>query len=217
MEAINAKLSALQARLLKGENYRSLCNSSSHGHFMSQVRERMSMDEEIMRLRKFSCGKHVGVLPKDQLKAWMTIKAMPNSRNRHALSYIKGTEIDLENIGRIYRLKEYFPTSAVYPHIIPISYRINQDQLRQLAESPGVPEFIVALRHTSYGDISIKEPEKLLFQAINRAAKRWPGSAANIQAYFFAREIEIRNLICISEGLRFGLSSEEIYGQMILL
>ena len=245
MDHINAKIRAKKARLITGSGYRILCQSQSTEHFFAQLktypsytnaRIPMSMTEEMDRMRlfftgvgaAFDAGLTVGSLmrlisfEKDHLQAWSYIKTLPNGSNRQVLTYIKGTEIDLHNILCIYRLKRYYPEAEVYPHLIPVFYRLNKEALKQMAESPGIAEFIVHLRHNCYGHIfgSFENPKSAVSQTMKltfaRMVKRYPGSIAGMLGYFFDKRIEIENLTAIMEGVRYRLPSDEIFSRLIM-
>ena len=225
MHDINAKIKAMRGKLLDAEQYRILCQSQSMEHFQAQLRAypiyaqgHISMSEEIARLRLFLGGKWKRLFSlEDHMQAWLYVKNLPAGENRQALTYIKGTEIDLYNILWIYRLKRYYPQVEIYPHLIPVCYRLNKESIRQMAESPGVAEFMVAARHTYYNNIfgSFKNPEHAIAQAMRRvfakAAKRYPRSAAGVMGYFYEKKTEINNLTAVMEGIKYGLPPDEIY------
>jgi len=244
MDHINAKIRAMRARLITTEQYQILCRSQSTEHFLAQLRTypaythgRISMSEETERIRLFLTGSGVAscvalggrmgsaasrwsrfiALEKDYMQAWSWTKTLPNGSNRQALTYIKGTEIDLHNLFWIYRLKQYYPEAEVYPHLVPVCYRLNKETLRQMAESPGVAEFIVHLRHTYYSHVfdSFENPEYAITLAMksvfSKMARRYPRSIAGVIGYVFDKRVEVRNLTAAMEGIQYRLGPEEVF------
>ena len=171
--AVNAKIKAMKGRAQPvsiDDDYNRICL------FLSDVRlhRLLSLDKE-----------------RDYVKAWSSIKALNYGQNRSALTHIKGAEIDMQNILRIYRLKKHYPKAEIYPHLIPVFYRINKDVVKQMAESAGVAEFIVAVRHTCYGKVfgAFESPEEALNDEMGRVfskmEKRYPRSLSGVLGYFF--------------------------------
>ena len=172
-----------------------------------------SLEEEIKRLSLFICDAKTRRLlyleSKDIFEAWSFIKSMPfssNCPNRQALRYIKGTEIDLQNILRIYRLKRYYPEEEVFAHLIPVCYKLSKAMIKQMAESPGAAEFIVAVKHSPYAHISFENIELSIAQEMrrvnSRATKRYPRSVAGLMAYLFTKKLEMRNLTAKEEATK---------------
>jgi len=214
MAALNTKIRAMRSRLLTPEHYRILCQSQSVEHFFAQTQNRPSLKEELERMRLFS-GYQLSIYGIYELIWQLTTK-----QNKQAFAYIKGTEIDLNNIMQIYRLKKYYPSVEVYTHIIPSFYRLSRDNIRQMAQSAGVPEFIVAVKHTRY-NITFDNPQQALDQILAetyaKAAMRYPKSLALVWGYFFAKQLETQNLASIAEALRHKLPLDEIYKYLRIL
>jgi len=215
MVALNTKIRAMRSRLLTPDDYRILCQSQSIEHFIAQTRSRSSLEEDLERMRLFS-GYQLSIFGINELN-WK----LANKQNKQSFAYIKGTEIDLHNILQIYRLKKYYPVEEVYLNIVPSFYRLSRDNIKQMAQSAGVPEFLVAVKHTSYNYISFENPEQetsqVLAKVYSKAAKRYPKSLADTWGYFFAKQTETQNLASIAEGLRYKLPPDEIYKYLRIL
>jgi len=215
MVALNAKIRAMRSRLLTSDRYRILCQAQSIEHFIAQTQNLSSIEEELERMRLFS-GYQLSIFGINDLN-WK----LNNKQNKLAFAYIKGTEIDLYNILQIYRLKKYYPTTEIYPYIVPSFYRLSRDNIKQMAQSAGVPEFLVAVKHTLYNYITFENAEqeisKILAKTYSKAAKRYPSSLASTWGYFFAKQTEAQNLASIAEGLRYKLPPGEIYKHMRIL
>ena len=228
MDCVTAKIKAMKAKLLTKSDYQALCQCQSVEHFLSQSQKRPSMWEEFRRLQLFICDaewKKIlspdgDYMSGDYIKSWSFVKRLPSSQNREALSYIKGTEIDLQNILGVYRLKSYYKKAQVYPHIIPICYRLDKNAIKQMAESSGTSEFIVAVRHTCYSNLSFDDLEASTFlnltKTFSKLEKRYPDSIAGVIGYFFAKKAETKNLTAVMEGLKNQLPPEEILSELRL-
>jgi len=237
MDHINAKVRAMRARLITTEQYRVLCQSQSIEHFRAQIRAypayahgsvSAALTEELDRMRLFLGARWQPFLffesqhQKDYIQDWLHIKTLPDGQNRQALIYIKGAEIDLNNILWMYRLKKYYPEETAYPHLVPICHRLNKETVKQMAESPGIAEFIVTVLHTRYGHVfgSFDDPERAISQAMKqifiRMTKRYPRSIAGVMGYFFDKKTEIRNLTAVMEGIRYQLSPDEVFERLII-
>jgi len=219
--AVNAKIKAMRAKLLTRPQYMDLCQPQPT--FKGYV---PTMAEELERIRLFLGSVQVrrilSLAMEDYEKAWAFIKTLPNGQTRQALTYIKGIEIDLHNILWIYRLKHYYTASPadIYPHLIPICYRINKESIKQMAESPGSAEVIVTALHSPYGHIFVSSNNieqaisRDIRSAYSRLTKRYPCSIAGILSYFFDKKTEERNLAKIDEGHRYNLAPQEIFSHL---
>lgn len=240
--AISTKIKAMKAKLLSREEYKALCQCHTVEHFFGQgisIRDRMSITEELKRLRSFikdpegrrillfegqmkgqTKGQSEGQMKdKDMVKVWSFVKSLPYGQNRQALTYIKGVEIDLNNILYIYRLKRYYTKAQVYPHLVPICYKLNKGDIKKMVECPGTPEFIVAVLNTPYRHINFENAEKAIVremdQVNSKMAKRFPKSMAEVLGYLSIRRKEMHNLTAIMEGIKYQLRPEEIFKHLL--
>ena len=260
--ALNAKLAAKRAKLLRHDDFVKLCQAGSPEHFFALLQQQppymeftqnkaadfglgFSLLAEQQQLRKFVTNAKARQLlnfaakaanqnnsPQENLQAWAYVNSLPRGQNRQALTYTLGSQIDLKNILTAYRLKCYYPQADVYHHLTPISYRLSKQSLKQMAESPGLPEFFVALRNCTYKNLLSKDenfavtghmpvtshslaadypPEAEFTQEAAtihaKAAKRYPRSMAGVGSYFFAKQREVSLLKSISEAHKYGLAA----------
>ena len=214
---VNAKIRAMRAKLLTRKQYEALCSQSQ------PLPEIESTAEAVARLRKYivdAKARRLISLDDDYIKAWTFIRRLPDGQNRKALMMIKGSEIDLQNIKQLWRLKQYYPAAEPYPQLIPVFYRLDKSIVAQMAESRGVAEFIVALRHSYYKQLSTDDIERAVIQEMlhlfSRVAKQYPRSMAPVMSYIFAKKIEARNLLMLKESIRYSLPPDEIMQHLIL-
>lgn len=131
-----------------------------------------------------------------------------------------GSGIDMLNMMWIYRARKYYqmPAGSIYTLVIPITYRLKDEEIREMvtAENPGKLEEL--LRGTWYGkralDFDCQELETLYRQFLRRVyweeRRKNPYSMAAVTAYLYDKEQEIDKLTSVLEGVRYGLSSQEI-------
>lgn len=144
--------------------------------------------------------------------------------NKHIMSKIIGTEIDLHNIIWIYRLKKYydFEDSNIYAHLIPISYHLEKHELSKMVESKSVDELVNHILASKYKDtfsgvltkVNSEKIEYAFFDTMNKLFRtlqlQYPNSLSIAVGYIYHKEIEIKNLISIIEGIKYKLEPKEI-------
>lgn len=153
---------------------------------------------------------------------WKTRDKLLTGKEQKIISQCFGSRLDLMNIQWIYRSKKYYqlPTADIYALLIPIRYHLNAGQIRQLVEAPSADEFLSVLKTTHYGrlpDTDWRDPpalETVCRQILNRiyanTGRRNPYTIAVLDSYLYAKSLERRKLIATIEGIRYGLSSDEI-------
>jgi len=152
-------------------------------------------EDTLKRLRLFVCDTQARrvlslATEPDYLKAWAFIKSLPaGSQERKALELIKGTEIDLVNISRIYRMKRYFPSGEVYPQAVGVTDRLTVEQVKEMSESAGLAEFFVAVRGTAYAGLGFEDIEDEIFREMlgvyAKAARRYRESMAGVLGWLY--------------------------------
>jgi Archaeal/vacuolar-type H+-ATPase subunit C len=153
---------------------------------------------------------------------WKITAQMLTGKEREIVRQCFGSRLDLLNVQWIYRSKKYYQLSAadIYTLLIPVRYKLKAEQIQQMAESSSLEEFFSAIKSTHYGKISESEwngqpdPESLYHQTLNRvyssAGRRHPYTVAILDSYLYAKELEIHKIIATIEGIRYGLSPDEI-------
>lgn len=152
--------------------------------------------------------------------AWrLNVKKLSNKEKEDAAATL-GTQIDLLNLQWIYRCHRHFSMDEtdIYPMIIPIHYRLRPADIQALVRAKVPEEFARVLQNTYYAKwIPAEDLEHLsqvsgtLLGHIYRSRSRKnPYSIATINRYLYQKEEEIDHLIPIIEGIRYGLSQDEI-------
>ena len=132
-----------------------------------------------------------------------------------------GSRIDLLNIRWIYRSKKYYRMSneMIYSMLIPCYYKLHPAQIKEMVETNTVEELIPLLHNTYYGrrygeeldDVHSMELlyAKLVEKIYSITSHNNPYSIACINSYLYFKEHEIRRLITIIEGIRYGISPDK--------
>jgi len=148
-----------------------------------------------------------------QLDLFYYLKIWRAAKKNAVLKHIAGTEIDMKNIIRAYRLRRFKPEpSMIYASLIPASYKLKASELKNIAEA-GAQIDDAARKYKNVFNASIS-PEKCFLikisKTVNGALKYSRDAASHIFAYLFLKELEIYNLTSLTEGVRYGLTSDEI-------
>lgn len=136
-----------------------------------------------------------------------------------------GSQIDLINIIRIIRLKEYYNLDAneIDAFLIPLYYKINLEIIEEIKNSKNADEAKEMLKKTPYSKLFsehkvsyLEQYEFELIYHISKAAMRNGIPSVNVPvAYFNLKEIEIKNIIAIIEGKRYNMSYDDIKKHLI--
>lgn len=130
-----------------------------------------------------------------------------------------GSQIDLLNLTWICRAKKYYqmPATSVFALVIPVTYRLHDEEIRAMATASDEKELEELLGQTYYGrhfqEVTSGELEKLYRQLLNRIygeeRRKNPYSLAVVTAYLHDKEEEIDKLTTVLEGVRYGLEPQE--------
>lgn len=146
------------------------------------------------------------------------------SSEKEIVSSLFGAEADLKNILWIYRAKKYYDISKemLYRYLIPLSYKLKKQELINMIESKELDELIGIVGETYYKNYLDNNPElwehqflRYLLKIQNRNIIKSPYSLAPIIGYIVIKELEIRNIIAIIEGIRYKVEPLEIKRHLI--
>jgi len=144
---------------------------------------------------------------------------------RESVTESFGIEIDILNILMIYRCKKLFkfPPELTFKYIIPHWYRLSREELIRLSQSRDTDEFKRLVSKTKYGEL-FKDGEEHLWETNSMNYKyriyksylrRDSYSLGTALAYLHLKEIDIRNIITLIEGVRYSLPKEEIKSYLV--
>lgn len=126
--------------------------------------------------------------------------------------------LDIRNIARIIRLKKYysFNYEQIKPLLIPYS-KLGSKLLEELCSAEGENDIFDRLSTTYLGRIIQKLQysdrgqitDVLIFHYCKHHLRLSPNPTIVMISYVYLKEIEIKNIIDIIEGTRYGFSAEE--------
>ena len=149
------------------------------------------------------------------------IYQLAKSENEKVLLDIVGKQIDLLNILWIYRAKTYhfFQEKEIKEYVIPIQYKLTEQQIEELIETQ---EYQVILQKTWYRQVfqDLENIEKKVENYLNKVYKSYfrkeQFNLSVVICYFELKEIEIRNMVNLIEGIRYSLSIENLKKKIII-
>ena len=153
-------------------------------------------------------------------RLWEIVSSLKRRDRRIAGSLI-GAQLDALNILWMIRFKEnyHFSPEEILNYSLSHGRFITSKKRKQMAFSIDKSEMINHLDHTPYKKIlrGVRDPElayTILLQYIYFLAKKnWveiPFQIGVILDYIIFKEMEVRNLIAITEAKRIGFSSEKL-------
>ncbi|MGN0613000.1 MAG: V0D/AC39 family V-type ATPase subunit [Porcipelethomonas sp.] len=153
---------------------------------------------------------------------WMIETAQKHfdKQSRSALVKLINVQTDIINIINAYRMKKYFSGDAetLRENSLPFYGRLSQAKQFDLFEAETAEEFLNRLSKTVYGrlmenlseDMESEQFERELERLQCRMAKRAllfsENAAISLFAYMQLAEAEVKNVISIVEGIRYGRS-----------
>ena len=108
--------------------------------------------------------------------------------------------------------------SSIYAHLIPVTYHLTQQSIKDLVEAGNQDELTAAVRKTYYGK---RYPEltphnldqyytEIRHKIQSKESRNNPYSVATMISYLYEKEHEVDRLTTILECVRYGLPQEEI-------
>ena len=128
--------------------------------------------------------------------------------------------IELDNVSRIYRMKEYFHASAdkIRPYLFECAGRIKANDIEQMLAASSGAEVFRVFKATPYRREIEKSDSDSLPDCITRIRynlfrhsfrfSNHPTVA--IYTYIHLAKAEVDNIVTIIEGVRYGVSADEI-------
>lgn len=154
-------------------------------------------------------------------KLWKAKDIYIDKSEKHIFEEYIGKDIDALNILWIYRSRKYFNVNRemVYTYLIPVRYKLSEEQIKKMVEAENMEQFLETVRTTPYGMMfegidkgffAEEKYTKMIYSLTKRIYKNHPVSISAVFAYFRLKEIEIDNLETIIEGIRYSFSAEAI-------
>lgn len=128
--------------------------------------------------------------------------------------------VDLDNVLRIYRMKEYFhaPADKIRPYLLECAGRIKPGDIEEMLGASTGPEVFRIFKTTPYRrEIEKCEADSLpdcitriKFNLFRHSFRFSSHPTVAIYTYIHLSKIEVDNIVTIVEGVRYGVSSDEI-------
>lgn len=144
-----------------------------------------------------------------------------------------GMRVDTNNIMTILRCKaEQVAPDEIEKYVVPIYSEIEDQDLEKSMESESVSEAVTSLEDTFYGDalsnalseyeetqsvfILERALEELLLQKLRTLSIQYYTGIGPLLAFFYEKNVEVRNLTSIINGKFEGLKSEDIKEKLVI-
>jgi len=142
--------------------------------------------------------------------------------NKELLSMI-GQEIDLLNFIWIYRSKHYFNYSKemINSIIIPKMYKLTKKNINDLIDAESYDDMLAILKTTIYKKVFDDEKDLehskdvYLYKQYRTLFRTKLFNICTVFCMINLIDVEIKNLINVIEGVRYGISEQEIQKRMI--
>jgi V/A-type H+-transporting ATPase subunit C len=152
---------------------------------------------------------------------WKTINLRLDKSQRELIKKHMGTKIDLLNIMWIYRGKKYFKfeNEIIFTYLLPVRYRLSEDIFKQMVMSDSVEQMVAIARGTAYGELFdglengtfIEENyNRITYKLAKNMFVNHTDSMAAVYAYLSLKEIEIKKITTIIEGIRYNQNPDSI-------
>lgn len=126
-----------------------------------------------------------------------------------------GTTVDLKNILRVFRLREYFdyPADEILPFLLRPLYRLDEETVARLCACADKREFDAVLRATPYKALSAAPDGIALEKAARSLLEKKAGTAlhfaktapAAVYAYLLCKRYETEKIKTVIESVRYDL------------
>ena len=131
---------------------------------------------------------------------------------------------ELSDISLMYRINLFYHGDRrLLDYAYKIPYKLKKDSYDRLLSANGIEEFTAILRDTPYGQIEDYTPQKAIEVAQKSQIRQhiknihFSSDAPTVLlSYAFYGSAEVRDIVHIIEGVRYGLSPEEILKRLEL-
>ena len=157
-----------------------------------------------------------------KMKAFMNA---PGGANRQIAVSQYGARVDIDNILYIYRIKRLhsLPAADIMSYLMPCRHMISSRELYEMAECGSHEELTALIGRTKYGRLFPKGREdewetlhsEHFYQMNKMNIRRQDAEMGVALAYLYLKEVDIRNIIMIIEGVRYSLPAAKIASFLI--
>lgn len=203
-------------RLAKSKSVREFLENLSGSRYEMQIRPHLSMEEHqnIFSVESALDMYYYTLIGK------LTAE-LPDKADKKVISDAVGMKIDALNLLWIYRLKKFFGTDKdlTYAYLISDSFKLKKNELIRLVRADSVSEFLSFVSETPYGELFSGGEEDVylehryknfVYKLYGKLQRENPFTVMTQVNYLQMKEQEIKNITSIAEGIRYGLSPEQI-------
>ena len=141
------------------------------------------------------------------------------------LAVIFGTEIDIRNVGLIYRLKRYYhyQPAQIRKHLVQVPGQMTGRVLDEMVDAADAEAMMAVLQKTRFGRFYNAEhfshienvTEKTNYYTNGKQLRFTIDAPVALVSYMNCIEIEVENIFCIIEGVRYRVPMEEIRSLLV--
>lgn len=226
----------LPHRFLSDEIYESAIEAGNFEKAIAVLEETEYWDpiNEVLSEVK-ETGNLLPIWTKLEQKYWteiMRVARNSSAKGSEVVEEAAGMRIDIFNILTVLRFKaEEVDSEKIERFKTPIYYKLESESLNRAMEAENVEESAMSLEDTFYGE-AISEAvnryeetgsvstigktlEEFLLSKIRRLSIQHSAGAGPLTAFFYQKDVEVRNLITVLNGISEDLKSEEISEKLI--
>lgn len=149
-----------------------------------------------------------------------TVDKYLSGQDKLIMKTFVGGQIDITNFTRIIRCKRYFFTdkNAIYSELLPLTYKIDRRKINAMVEAPSWQEAYKMVDTTAYKKLFSKfhfdMVEQYYYEFIwEMAHKIMHSNQISVcvpYAYLNVKQLEIKNVTNVIEGIRYQVEPETI-------
>lgn len=157
---------------------------------------------------------------------WKQKEKLLRRQDEKIISHSFGSETDMLNILWIYRCKKFYdiPKEIIYSYVISYRYKLSKEKIIAMVEAKDTDEVKSIIQTTKYAEVfggkSDHYYEKSFTHYVHKMHKKFLRnnrfSIGSLMAYLHLKEIEIRNIVSIIEGIRYDLPADEIRKYVVM-
>lgn len=203
--------------LAKARSYDDLLRVIEHTEYYSIVKSfRPKKDEEYIDL----IGCESELMTYYYQKVFSLIQKDYRGDTRNQLETLFGAEIDIRNVGLIYRLKRYYhyKPEQIRKLLIKAPGKMTARLLGEMVDAPTPKAFTAVLKRTPFGRFYNAERFTHIENVTDKTSNHTNAKLLRftieapvaLAAYMNCIDLEVENIFCIIEGVRYQVPVEEI-------
>ena len=154
------------------------------------------------------------------------VDSNPRIKDSEVIHDIFKTNIELDNITKIYRMKRYFNAapSQIHEVLTPTYFKIPEKQLKAMIDDLDATRFLEALSHGPYGKyinpnnfVFMEYHTKVIMHSMNKKYMNFSVDPDLVLlCYMNLAETEVQNIVDIIEGVRYRIPIERMRNLLII-